>query len=161
MASFDRAIPPGGKGKITLTINTKGFQGNIHKSAVVYTNDPKMARFSLGVRAFVYVPISVSPAYVVLRGNADHEISKIVKIVAGLEKPLVLYPDKFNLKEKILYKIKEIEKGRSYLIRFTTIPGNPGIFAGVLNLKTNYEEKPFLNILVRTHLIQGKTNQGK
>ena len=108
MASFDRNIPPGGEGKITLTVNTKGYQGNIHKTAVVYTNDPKMARFRLGVRAFVHVPISVSPPYVILRGNADREISRSVKIVAGLEKPLVIEPDKFNLEDKVKYEIAEI-----------------------------------------------------
>ncbi len=153
MASFDRTIPPGGEGKITLTVNTDGYQGSIHKTAVVITNDPKMARFSLGVRAFVHVPISVTPRYVVLRGNANHEISRTVKIVAGLEKPLVIEPDKFSLEGKIRYEITEIEKGRSYLIRFSSIPrGSSGNFGGSLKLKTNYDEEPVLTIQIRTRL---------
>ncbi len=161
MAAFDRTIPPGGEGKITLTVNTKGYEGNTHKTAVVYTNDPKMARFTLGVRAFVQVPVFVSPPYVILQGNADREISRNVKITARLEKPLVIKPEKFNLEGKIDYEIAEIEKGRSYSIRFTSIPGNPGMFVGFLNLKTNYEEMPIIKIRIRARLTQGKTKQGK
>jgi hypothetical protein len=117
--------------------------------------------FHLEVRAFVHVPISVSPPYAILRGNVDHAVSMTVKIVAGLEKPLIIETDKFNLEGKVRYEIAEIEKGRSYLIRFTSIPGNPGNFGGFLNLKTNYEEKPFLNIPIRTRFTQGKADQGK
>lgn len=153
MASFDRAIPPGGEGKITLTVNTKGYQGNIHKSAVVYTNDPKMARFSLGIRAFVHVPISVSPSYVNLRGSADRETSRSVKIIAGLEKPLVIEPDKFNLEGNVRYEIEEVEKGRVYVVHFTSIPGNIGRFSGFLNLKTNYPERPLIHIRIRARFI--------
>jgi len=80
---------------------------------------------------------------------------------AGFEKPLVIEPEKFNLEEKVRYEIAEIEKGRCYLIRFSSIPGNPENFGGFLNLKTNYEEKPILNIQIRTHITQAKTNQGK
>ena len=40
MPSFDRAIPPGGEGKIILQVNTAGFQGAIDKSARVSSNDP-------------------------------------------------------------------------------------------------------------------------
>jgi len=153
--------PPGGERKITLTVDTKGYQGHILKTVVVYANDPKMARFRLGVSAFVQVPVSVSPPYVILRGNADREISRSVKIVAGLEKPLVIELDKFSLEGKVRYEIAEIEKARFYFIRFSSIPGTLGNFWGFLNLKTNYEEKSLLNIRIRTRFTQGKTNQEK
>jgi len=39
-----------------------------------------------------------------------------------------------------------VEKGRTYLVHFISIPGNTGPFSGFLNLKTNYEEKPMINI---------------
>jgi hypothetical protein len=161
VASFDKAVPPGGEGKITLTVNTKGYEGNINKTAEVYTNDPKMARFKLGIRAFVLVSISVSPPYVNLEGTADHEVSATVKIVAGLEKDLVIESDRFNLEDKVQYRIEEVEKGRSYLIHFTSIPGKPGIFKGSLDLKTNYKEKPLLDIQIRGSLTQKNIGQGK
>ena len=159
MASYDRTIPPGGEGKITLTVNTQGYEGNLHKTASVHTSDPATGRFTLGVKAFVQVPISVSPRYVVLKGDADREISKTVKIVAGLEKPLCIEEDRSRLEGKVRFEIREAEKGRTFLVRFITIPGNSGPFSGFLNLKTNYDEKPVLNIPVRATFTHNKTRQ--
>ncbi len=159
MASYDRTIPPGGEGKITLTVNTQGYEGNLHKTATVHTSDPVTARFTLGVNALVQVPISVSPRFVVLKGDADQEISRTVKIVAGGEKPLLIEEDRSRLEGAVRYEIQEVEKGRTYLVRFTSIPGNSGPFSGFLNLKTNYDEKPVLNIPVRATFTLDKTRQ--
>ncbi len=41
MPRFDRAIPPGGEGKITLQVKTAGYQGKISRGAKVYSNDPR------------------------------------------------------------------------------------------------------------------------
>lgn len=159
MASFDRSIPPGGEGKITLTVDTRGYEGNIHKTAVVYTNDPKMARFTLGVRAFVHVPISVKPRYVRFHGREDVEVTKSVEITAGLDKPLTLEPGQSNLEGKLTYKIVEIDKGRKFRVYFTNIPGGVGAYMGFLNLKTNYNEKPVVNIRISGRFVKAKTDK--
>jgi hypothetical protein len=152
VVSYDRTILPGGEGTINLTVHTKGFEGALHKTAEVETNDPLKNRFTLGVRAFVQIPISVTPRFVLLAGNADQEVSTSIKITAGLDKPLFIEPEAFSLQGKLRYEIEEIENGRSYLVRFITIPGNPENLRGFLNLKTNYEEKPVLNIRVMARL---------
>ena len=63
MASFDGAIPPGGVGKITLSVSTKGYQGSISKRARVYSNDPKNKQATLTLMASVKEPnkVEVSP----------------------------------------------------------------------------------------------------
>ena len=53
MVSFDRTIPPGGVGKIKLSMSTEGFQGNIRKRARVYSNDPEAKDAYLSIMAFV------------------------------------------------------------------------------------------------------------
>ena len=53
MASFDQTIPPGGVGKITLSVSTEGYQGNIRKRARVYNNDPENKQTYLTMMAFV------------------------------------------------------------------------------------------------------------
>jgi hypothetical protein len=152
VASFDRAIPPGGEGKITLTVDTARYEGNIHKSAVIYTNDPKMARFSLQVRAFVQVPILIKPPYVRLKGKDDTRTTVSIEITAGLDKSLMLEPAQFSLEGEIDYRIEEIEEGRKFRVYFTNIPGVAGSYSGFLNLKTNYEEKSILNIRIKARL---------
>ena len=57
MAKYDTAIPPGGEGKITLKVNTKGYDGWISKRARVHTNDPRRRIMKLTLKAFVKVAI--------------------------------------------------------------------------------------------------------
>lgn len=149
MASFDRTIPPGGEGKITLKLDTKGYQGKIRKSARVYTNDPKARETTLNLMAFVKVPVYLSSRYVSLRGKEGETITRVVEIKAGLDKPLTLTPDQFNLEGKLTYTVEEVEKGRRFIIRFNSIPGPRQTYQGFLNFKTNYPEKPVINIRIR------------
>jgi len=67
VARFDRTIPPGGEGKITLRVDTTGYQGEIRQSAKVYTNDPSKNFEVLRIKAFVKAVIHLSPKYVYLR----------------------------------------------------------------------------------------------
>jgi len=103
----------------------------------------------LKLKAFVKVPISLSPRYVYLSGQAAKPITKTVKISATQDKPLTLEPSQFNLGEKVTYRIEEVEAGKVFQIHFTSIPGPPQTYHGVLKLKTNYPEKPELTIRIR------------
>ena len=47
MASFDKAIPPGGEGTITLKLNSKACSGETKKSILVTCNDPQKPYFIL------------------------------------------------------------------------------------------------------------------
>jgi hypothetical protein len=162
VAHFDRAIPPGGKGEITLQVATKGYEGKIRKKAKVYTNDPRNKFEVLRIEAFVRAVISVSPKYVSLKGMADRKITKTVTVRAEQDKPLKLEPSHFDLTGKVKvidYRIEEVEAGREFRIHFTSIPGNAGIYRGFLKLKTNYLERPEIKIWIKAKFRAG--SQGK
>jgi hypothetical protein len=152
VASYDRTIPPGGESKITLIIDTKGYQGNMQKTAMVYTNDPIQDSVRLTVNASVKVPIALSPRYVIFRGQENIETTTSIEITAGLDTPLELEPAESNLGDKLRYKIEEVESGRRYRVHFTNLPGASGSFSGFLNLRTNYEEMPVVNIRVNASI---------
>jgi hypothetical protein len=95
------------------------------------------------------VPIYISPRYVYLRGIAGQTTTRTVQIKAELDKPLKLEPTGFDLGSKVIFKLEELEVGKTFLIRFTNIPGSAGTYHGVLKLKTNYPEKPEISIRVR------------
>jgi len=49
---YDRVIPPGGRGKITLAIDSNRVRGDFRKRAIVWSNDPErrsIALYLLGV----------------------------------------------------------------------------------------------------------------
>ncbi len=152
MAFFDKAIAPGGQGKINLQLNTKGYQGNITKTAVVDSNDPKRPSMTISVRVFVKVAINVSPRYITLTGPAGQNVTSLVEIRAEKDKPLTIEADDFSLGGKVAYSIEEIEKGRVFHIRFAGVLQAGQNFSGHLRLKTNYEEKPEITIPIRGYL---------
>ena len=148
MANFDKAVPPGGEGKITLKVDTKGYQGTLRKSARVKTNDPENQNMVLAIKATVKVPIYVSTRYVNLFGKGDREVGKTVKIRAELDNPLNLTVADFTLENKVKYAITTVLKGKEYSIQFTSLPKVKENFSGILKLQTNYPEKPEITIVV-------------
>lgn len=120
----------------------------MHKTAVVYTNDPSKERFTIGLRTFVKVPISLKPRYLLFRGVKDTQTTRTIEITAGLDMPLELEPAQSNLGGNLTYRLEEVEEGRKFKVYFTSLPGASGSFRGYLNLKTNYEEMPVVNIRI-------------
>jgi len=159
VASFDRAIPPGGEGRITLTVRTKGYHGVHGWSAKVITNDPRTHEALLSIKAFVQVPIYMKPYYVRLYGREDVTATRSIEIEARLDKPLTLKPGQCNLEGKVTYAIEEIDKGRRFKVSFTSIRGIAGSYRGFLNLETNYEEKPIVTIRINGQFLKAKTSQ--
>ena len=119
-----------------------------------------MGIIDLYIKAFVKVPIYLSPRYVNLFGKEGKSVTKMIEIRAGLERPLTLTPSQFSLEGKLTYTVDEIEKGRIFKIRFTSIPGAPQTYHGFLNLKTNYPEKPEINIKIRGRFVKVKKGAG-
>ncbi len=132
-----------------MRVSTDKYQGNITKNATVYSNDPKHPTATLTIKAFVKVPILLSPRSVYLSGIEGRTIEKVIQVRAEKSEPLQLEPIFFDLNEKVAYHIEEAESGRLFKITFSNIPGPPGTFRGTLKLKTNYVEKPEIVIPIR------------
>jgi len=80
VAYFDRSILPGGEGKITLRVNTRGYDGKIRKTARVYTNDPRIPQDYLVIEALIKTPIVLSERMVFLQGTTQETITRTVDI---------------------------------------------------------------------------------
>ena len=148
MARFDRTIPPGGEGKITLEVRTKGYQGDIHKSARVVSNDPKHPQITIGMKGRVWVPIDVKPRYVRLQGTVDEEVQTVVTLQADKKDPLVLSLASVSIPEKVDAKLEETEKGRTYQLKVRNKVEGEVRYAGTLKLTTNYPEMPEIVIRI-------------
>ena len=149
MVSFDETIPPGGEGKIRLHIDTSDYEGGIRKSIVVSTDDPEMPPLILAVKADIIAPISVLPERVYFVGKKNAMLKTEVKIKANLDKPLEIKPVSFDLADKVKYSIEELTKKRVYKIKFVKLPSTDEKINGKLKIKTNYSEKPYINIVIK------------
>lgn len=149
MAYFDRAIPPGREGKITLRVYTRGYDGRIRKTARIYTNDPKIPQETFVIEALIKAPIVMSERMVFLYGTTRETITRSVDIKGDLNKPLKLEPVDYTLGNKVRFNIEEVMQGKHYRVTFTSIPNVGNYYQGLLKLRTSYPEKPELVIYVR------------
>ena len=62
--------------------------------------------------------------------------------------PLKIELKNFTLSDKVQFRIEEIEKGKTFKLFFTGKTGLVGRYKGVLNLTTNYPEKPIISLPV-------------
>lgn len=148
MARYDGSIPPGGEGRVALRVNTRGYSGEMSKSASVFSNDPHRRIITLRLRAFIKVAIYISNERVILKGSPGESVASTVELRAERKKPLFIDPIAFDPDQKLSYRIETVEEGRNYRIHFKTEAVPPGNFHGFLKLKTNYEERPLIVIRI-------------
>ena len=145
---FDPVLPPNAEGKITVNINTKGFEGPERWVVKVFSNDPKWKDAVLDLRANVKPVITVTGAPVFLGSKKKGPMTGEVEISAGLDKSLILTPEQFTLSGKVTYYISEIEKERRYKVTFQNVSGKRENYRGFLKLKTNFPEKPEVTLWI-------------
>jgi len=142
VARFDRTIPPGGEGNITLEIRTKGYHGKMHKSARVMSNDPKRPQLTITMQGNIWVPIDVTPRSVRLKGTVDEEIETVVRLRGEKKEPLVLKLASVSIPNKVEVKLEETEKGRTYQLKVKNKVKGQARYTGNLKLTSNYPEEP-------------------
>ena len=137
-----------------MTVDTKGYTGKVRKSAKIYTNDPKDKFHYISIEAMIRPAITVSPESVHLEGKAGQVAERFVEIRAEKKMALRLEPISFDLDQKVTYRVEEVQRGKLFRVHFSNRPGPEGIYHGFLRLKTNYPEKPEVNIRIRGKFIK-------
>jgi hypothetical protein len=148
VVSFDPALPPGGEGKITVKVDTHGSDGSERWGVTIFTNDPNWKEAVLDLRANVRSAIVVSGSAVQFTGRNDVRTTRVVEIRSGIDRPLVIQPEQFDLVGKVDYSLEETQKGKSFRVTFRNIPGPSDFYRGTLTFKTNFPEKPELTIWI-------------
>jgi len=142
VARYDRTIPPGGEGKITLEMRTKGYEGKMNKSARVTTNDPKNPQVTISMKGNIWTPIHLKPRYAQLKGVVGDEIQQVVHLQAEKETPLTVKLESISVPDKVTAALEETEKGRSYKLTVKNRVKEEATYGGHIKLSTNYPEKP-------------------
>lgn len=147
MAHFDRAIPPGGEGKITLTIDLKGFQGPVWKSATIFSNDPQLPKITLNIHGTIRPHIEIRPSPLVqFRGIKESQNAKGVELITTSQ-PFQILRIENTLGEKIAYQLETIAKGRHYRL---IIINRQKVerYSGMIKCYTDHPQKPEIKIMI-------------
>jgi hypothetical protein len=153
VADFDEAIPPGGVGKITLEINTAGYQGKVTKSALVYSNDPDLPKtnISLSLNVKPYILVEPKPR-VFLSGVSGAKIKETLHLKGIDDFPLEISRVETNLQSDIEYTLRRNSDSNEYDLEVSAKDSARRITTGYLTLFTNHPKKKELRLPVRVHL---------
>ena len=151
IARFDRVIPPGGEGKVTLEVNLKGFQGHVKKTATVLSDDPANPRLVLAVEGTVKPLIEVRPEKTVYFQGMPGDISEKTIDLITTSKPFHIRKVEDNLDKKAGYRLETVEDGNHYRLTVfnNTLRGN---YRGSITLYTDFAEKPELTVWVNAFI---------
>jgi len=141
---------------VTLKVNLKGYQGNVKKTATVFSNDPQNQRASLVLQGNVKAQIEVQPSpNIAFRGLADQLEEKTIDLV-GTSQRFTIQKVESNLEGKVGYKTETVEEGKHYRLKVTNLL-KQGSYNGFIKCHTDVPEKPEIMIRV-SGFIEGEVS---
>jgi hypothetical protein len=150
---YDRTIPPGGVGQVTLQVNTTGYRGKITKSAQVTTNDPAQRHSKIYLAMNVRTYIIVEPGTkILLRGTVGEDIRRVVRIRASDDQPLEITKVQSNLGSAIDYKLNRKDDGQQYELEVVSKATERKTASGFITLHTNHPKKKVVKLSVHMRI---------
>ena len=149
MTRYDRVIPPGGTGQITLGIDTSREVDEFEKKATVWSNDPQRKSVALYLKGEVKPHISIIPGgYLSLQGVKGRMPAEKLDIINNHKQPFKITAVIHDLPDLIHWRLKENIAGFSYTLEVEDISKKAGEYTGYLILQTDQPQKPELMIIV-------------
>ena len=153
MVRYDRTIPPGGVGQVTLQVNTTGYQGKITKSAQVTTNDPRQRKSKIYLAMNVRTYIIVKPgSKILLRGTVGEDIRRVVSIRPIDDQPLEITKVQSNLGSAIDYKLNRKDDSHQYELEVVSKATDRKTASGYITLHTNHPKKKVVKLSVHIRI---------
>jgi hypothetical protein len=146
---YDKTIPPGGQGGITLTIKPFSVLHQFKKETKVRLNDPDQPRLVLTMTGVAQPFIEIQPSHIVrLRGAPGDDIRGQVRFISHLPGPLKITEYRTTIPDKIEMTLKPEVPDKVYVLEVRPKGQQSGPFAGVIELFTNSKERPRLIVRV-------------
>jgi hypothetical protein len=146
---YDRTIPPGGVGQVTLQVNTTGLRGKLTKSAQVTSNDSRQRKSKIYLAINVRNYIVVEPGTkILLRGIVGDDIRRKIKIRPIDDQPLEITNVQSNLGSVIDYKLKRKDNSHQYELEVVSKATDRKNNRGFITLHTNHPKKKVVKLSV-------------
>ena len=153
MTRYDRVIPPGGTGIVTLTIDTGRVIGEFHKRAVVWSNDSNRKSIALYLNGVVKPFISLEPGgYIGLWGLKGQVPVESMEIINNHSTPLKITTIENELPQKVKWNLEEVRPGYAYRLEVEDISTEAGDYTGHLIVRTDHPKKPEFVIIVNGYI---------
>jgi hypothetical protein len=146
---YDRVIPPGGQGKLTLTIKPYSVLRDFLKHTKVRFNDPDQPELELTLKGYVQPIIEIQPNHIVrLRGRVGEDVHGQVRFISHLAAPWQITSFNNSIPQRIAVSVKAEKPGKVYLLEVRNISRESGHYGGKIELQTTSAERPRLIVRV-------------
>ena len=144
-ADSDRRIPPGGQGRITLTIAPYSVLRQFTKKTKVVFNDPDHPQVVLTLQGYGQPFIEIQPSHIIrFRGKPEDDLRSQVRFTSHLPGNFEITEFKTNILQFIDVTVKAEEPGRIYVVEVRNKRQEAGNYAGVIELSTTSPKRPRL-----------------
>ena len=142
-ADSDRRIPPGGEGRIKLTIAPYSVLRQFEKKTKVFFNDPNNREVVLSMKGYGKPFIEIQPSHIIrFRGKPGEAMRDQVRFISHLPGHWEIKAFKTNIPQYIDVNIKAEQPGKIYVVEVRNKRQEAGNYAGVIELSTTAEKRP-------------------
>ncbi len=147
--SYDKTIPPGGQGNITLTLKPFSVIHQFKKETKVRLNDPDQPMLHLALTGVAQPFIEIQPSHIVrLRGAPGDDIRGQVRFISHLPTPFQITQFRTTIPDKIEVSLKPEVPDKVYVLEVRNKGQQSGAYAGLIELFTTSKERPRLIVRV-------------
>jgi hypothetical protein len=146
---YDKSIPPGGQGGITLTLKPFSVIHRFKKETKVWLNDPDQRMVNLTLTGVARPFIEIQPSHIVrLRGAPGDDIRGQVRFISHLATPFKITEYRTTIPDRIEVTLTPEVPGKVYVLEVRHKGEQSGPYAGLIEIFTNSKERPRLIVRV-------------
>lgn len=161
VADYNGVIPPGGEGRLTLTIKPFSVLRDFLKKTTVRFNDPARPELVLTMKGYVQPIIEIQPSHIVrLRGTVDDDLRGQVRFISHLSAPWEIKQVVNSIPGMVEANLKAEEPGKIYVLEVKNIRQDAGHYGGMIELFTSSKERPRLIVRVFANLYPSASGPG-
>ncbi len=147
--SYDKEIPSGKEGKITLKLKPFSVTKKFTKKTRIRFNDPDTPQTVLILTGYAKPIIEITPSHIVRFKGGLNEVHKAeIRFISHMTEPFEITEAKTNIADKIDVDIKAEKPGKVYVVTVRNKLKEPGHYAGKIYLTTTAPKRPRLLVRV-------------
>jgi hypothetical protein len=130
-------------------------RAKFQKKAMVWSNDPQRKSVALYLKGEVKPHISLVPGgYLSLQGAKGRVTAEKLQIINNHTQPFKITSIISDLPVNIIWHLKEIKPGFSYMLIVEDISKTAGQYSGHLVVRTDQSQKPEFVIIVSGYIAE-------
>jgi hypothetical protein len=147
--SYDKEIPPGKEGKVTLKLKPFSVIKKFTKKTRIRFNDPDTPQAVLILTGYAKPIIEITPSHIVrFKGGLNEVHTAEIRFISHMSEPFEIKEFQTNIPDKIDVDIKAEKPGKVYVVKVKNKLKEPGHYAGKIYLTTTVPKRPRLLVRV-------------